>query len=173
MKSLKEVPVAISKVDALRSAYYHAWNRSDDLSTKCGAYLCEDDLTPLCYGANTYPPGIDPALDVAGCRDRKLMFIEHAERDVIYTAAKVGLATEGLIMVCPWACCCDCGRAIVQAGIKKVIAHEQAYRLTPMRWVDSITTGIKILHYGGVEYELVDATIGGVQALFNGHVWKP
>ena len=158
-------------IKAMREAYCYAWTYSDDNSTTCGAFLCEDDLHPLVFGANRYSPGI--SINSINDRDTKLTYIEHAEREVIYNAARGGINTNGLTMVCPWACCCDCARAIVRSGVKKVIAHAQAYRRTPERWRESIEQGLHILRCGGVEYEAVDIKIGYCQNLFDGRVWNP
>jgi dCMP deaminase len=103
----------------------------------------------------------------------KLTFIEHAERDVIYEAARAGTRTLDRIMVCPWACCAPCARAIVLSGIGKVVAHRQAYEITPERWLKQISDGLEILKAGRVEYELIDAKIGYVQNRFNGKIWHP
>lgn len=43
----------------------------------------------------------------------------HAERNVIYLAAKLGIKTDKLIMVSPWATCSDCAQAIIQTGISE------------------------------------------------------
>ena len=76
-------------------------------------------------------------------------------------------------MVCPWACCSDCARAIVLAGIPLVVAHKQAFAMTPERWREEIAVGLEILEGGGVTYHLLDSKIGEVENLFNGEVWYP
>jgi hypothetical protein len=61
----------------------------------------------------------------------------------------------------------------VLSGIRKVVAHKQAYDITPDRWRESIAIGLEILRAGGVEYELLDAKIGYVQNRFDGRLWNP
>jgi deoxycytidylate deaminase len=99
--------------------------------------------------------------------------MEHAERGVIYLAAKAGLPTAGLIMICPWACCAECARAIALAGITQVIAHKQAHDKSPRRWQQSIEEGREILSACGVDYVLWSGEVGGVENLFNGEIWCP
>jgi dCMP deaminase len=158
----------------MRRAYQLADDQSTDTSTKVGALLIDPvDGVVLTAGVNAFT-NLDMANDPRNYeRPRKYKVTEHAERASIYSAAKCGIRTEGLTMVCPWACCSDCARAIVLAGIPLVVAHQQAYDKTPDRWREEVDVGIEILTGGGVEYRLLDAEIGDVENLFNGEVWYP
>lgn len=159
-------------ISLIREAYRYAWIHSHDNHTKCGALLTDETRYPIVFGTNRYPTGFDNNKFVID-RDTKLMYIEHAERDVLYFAAKYGIKTKGLTLVAPWACCAECARAIVLCGIKKVVAHQQAFNLTPERWRESTTAGLNVLKAGGVEYELINAKIGYCQNRFDGRVWRP
>jgi dCMP deaminase len=160
--------------ELMRSAYLLAYEESTDTSTKNGALLVQPvDGTVMVGGVNAF---IDPdmASDARNYeRPRKYKVTEHAERAVIYKAAFQGFRTRGLIMVCPWACCSDCARGIVLAGIPLVVAHKQAYDKTPERWREEVAVGLEILEGGGVTYHLLDSEIGEVENLFNGEVWYP
>jgi len=158
----------------LRTAYEWAEKTSDDRSTKNGAILvnpCQN--VPLLFGSNRFPHPSLAENEANHERPRKYAFTEHAERDVIYLAAKCGLVTEGLVMVCPWACCAECARAIVMAGITRVVAHKQAHDMSPERWQQPIEEGREILASRNVEYYLWDGEVGGVWNLFNGEMWRP
>ena len=91
-------------------------------------------LRPIeaCVG---YHEGLD--LDL-GILDRPRALLNHAERDSIYYAANRGVSLKGAIMVCPWAACCDCARAIIGSGISALVYHRQRYLLTDKRWIDSV-----------------------------------
>ena len=160
--------------ELMRSAYQLACEESTDTSTKNGALLVHPiDKTVMVGGVNAFV-NPDMTSDPQNYeRPRKYQVTEHAERAVIYKAAKRGIRTEGLIMVCPWACCSDCARAIVLAGIPLVVAHKQAFDGTPERWREEVDVGLEILGGGGVTYHLLDSKIGGVGNLFNGEVWYP
>lgn len=154
-------------------AYEVAFNESTDTNTKIGALLINAKGGILVSGANAF---IDPAMtDVPANheRPRKYKLTEHAERASIYKAAMLGIPLQGQTMVCPWACCTDCARAIVLSGIKLVVAHQQAYDMTPERWQEEVSLGIEILEGGGVSYMLYDGEIGGIENLFNGKIWCP
>ena len=159
--------------DLMREAYQVALEESTDTSTKNGAVLVDSDGRVLVGGANAFtnPAMADDPRNRE--RPRKYQVTEHAERAAIYEAARAGIAVSGLTMVCPWACCSDCARGIVLAGIPLVVAHKQAYDMTPERWREEVAVGIEILKGSGVEYMLYDGKIGGVQNLFNGEVWQP
>lgn len=160
--------------ELMRSAYQLASDESTDTSTKNGALLVDPiSKTAMVGGVNSFTNS-DMASEARNYeRPRKYQVTEHAERAVIYKAAKRGLCTEGLIMVCPWACCPGCARGIVLAGIPLVIAHKQMYDKTPDRWREEIDVGLEILKGGGVTYHLLDSEINGVENLFNGEVWYP
>ena len=159
-------------ISLMRRAYAYARLHSDDLSTQCGATLIDVSGQPTVWGTNRFPPGLNNR-GLTRDREQKLVYIEHAERAVIYAAAQFGIKTQGLTMIAPWACCAPCARAIVLAGISKVVAHKQAYERTPERWRASIEAGLKILSAANVEYELLDAKIGYIQNLFDGKIWRP
>jgi len=159
--------------DSMLMAYEIAAKESTDTSTKNGAVIINDDGDVLAYGANAF---IDPAMAAIvenHERPRKYKITEHAERAAIYRATMLGIPLDGRTMVCPWACCSDCARGIVLSGIRLVIAHQQAFDLTPERWREEVDLGIEILESCGVSYTLYDGAIGGVENLFNGGIWRP
>lgn len=161
-------------IEALRYAYQRAADESSDISTKVGAVLIDPETQRIVlWSVNSFT---NPAqfLDPRNReRPRKYKVTEHAERAVIFKAAKYGIQTNGLIMVSTWACCPDCARAIVLAGIMEVYAHKATFDMTPESWRSEIELGIEILNGSGVDYYLIDAKVGNVQGLFNGKVWYP
>ena len=54
----------------------------------------------------------------------KHIYPNHAERDVVYKAARDGVATKGLTMIMPWLPCIPYTDAIIGSGIKKLIVHK-------------------------------------------------
>lgn len=158
----------------LRQAYQYAKETSEDRSTHNGALLLDPRSGEVvARGANRFPASSLKHNEANHERPRKYAFTEHAERDVIYRCGLEGITTCGLIMVCPWACCADCARAIVLAGIPLVVAHKQAYDMSPDRWKQAIADGLEILDAGDVIYHLWDGQIGQVSNLFSGEVWSP
>lgn len=158
------------KVD-LRIAYGIA-SMSNDPSTKNGALLIDDKGNICSEGCNFFADGVCETLE-RWERPLKYEYVEHAERNVIYAAAKRGVKTNGLIMVCPWALCADCARAIIQSGIKLLVTHKQAYDRSPERWREQIDRALQMLKEAKVEVIMYDGKIGGVTNRHNGELWEP
>ncbi len=158
--------------DLLREAYWTS-RQSTDLSTKNGALLVTPNGEIVTGGVNSFTDEGQSQNPLNHKRPRKYKVTEHAERAAIYRAARHGIRTNGLIMICPWASCPDCARAIVLAGIPLVIGHKQAYDKTPPRWLEEVAFGLEILRGGEVEYRMYDGEIGGVENLFDGEIWYP
>ena len=156
--------------DILRQCYDVA-KRSPDKSNQNGAAL----VSPIRYdlillGWNRFPIGFD--VDVND-RSEKLFYIEHAERDVLFRAAKSGISTVGRVLVCPWAACGDCARAIIFSGIQRLIVHKQRMEMTPDRWKANVEKAGRYMIDCGVEIEYFDGKVGGGPILVNGELWYP
>lgn len=140
----------------LRLACHVAKTESDDPHTHNGAVLRMTDGL-IVAAANKFPPSVLRADDRL-VRPAKYSYIEHAERNVIYTAAQQGLSTKGATMYCPWFACADCARAIICAGITKVIglSHAPAHGA----WQESIDRGDAMFREAGVLYCRLEEKLG-------------
>lgn len=160
----------------LQKAYEHAMKYSTDPSTQNGGCLVTLEGEILVYGANHFPEGVKES-STRWERPLKYKFVEHAERNCIYAAAKQGIRTKGLIMYCPWFACADCARAIVQAGIKMVIGHDSVLQEQSehwkTQWKESVEIGDVILSEGGVLFKRIKADIKDVAIRFNGSLKSP
>lgn len=161
----------------LRLAYAKAAD-SPDPSTQNGALLAipheHGRAEPLLatLACNEFPRGVNYT-DERWERPLKYQLIEHAERNAVYRAAAHGICTDGLWMYCPWAACADCARAIIQAGITKLVTHKQAYDRSPARWTDSIAVAFEMLREAGVTVSWYDGTVGAPQLRHAGELWRP
>ena len=87
---------------------------------KVGAVLLPDDGGAAIATCNTFPAGVaDTGQRHLG--DGRLIWMEHAERNAIYAAARSGRSTQGATLASSYFPCTDCARAIVQAGIRRLI----------------------------------------------------
>lgn len=150
----------------LRAALVWAVNASNDPRTQNGALLLAADGNNHVVGANRFPAGVevrperlDPAV--------KLKYMEHAERSAIYAAARVGMSTIDSTLYCPWFACVDCARAIICAGVKRVVGLNKPRMLTPARWQATIAEADELLKEAGIITDFLDDEIG-VEILFNG-----
>jgi len=161
----------------MRLAYLEAEERSTDTSTKNGAVLLPRDQSLVLVDANRMPhPSMDDD-EENWRRPRKYKVIAHAEQAVILKAARMNIETVGSVLICPWACCNECAKNIVLAGVDCVIAHKEAVEKTAGRndqWQELVELGRYILDKAGVEYELWSGTVGGdIPNLYNGEIWYP
>lgn len=155
---------------------YQAAAESPDPSTQNGAVLVHPIAGQVfvTLACNTFPPGV-MATDDRLERPAKYAYIEHAERRAIYSAARFGFGTSGLTMVAAWAACADCARAIVQAGIIRLVRHwpppqDQA----SARWRASTEMGDIILGECGVEIiDVTDPIPSAPPILRDGRLWQP
>ena len=96
---------------------------SKDRSTKVGAVAIGPATDVRSVGYNGFPRGCDDDVEARHQRPEKYFWTEHAERNLIFNAARNGVRLEGCTLVVSGLHpCMDCARAIVQAGIVEVIA---------------------------------------------------
>jgi dCMP deaminase len=148
----------MSDVERLREACRYAAERSEDPRTQVGVVFVSASGRSL-YAANRMPAGIarhahrkePPA---------KQMFLEHAERAVLYRAAVSGVPTAGGRLYAPWAACTDCARAIIACGIREVIGLIALRNATPERWRSSLWTADQMLTEAGVGIRWINERVG-------------
>ncbi len=153
----------------LERAYKHGNLHSPDPSTKNGAILVTKGGVTCVNGVNKFPNGIEVTEDRLTDKPTKYRLVVHAESGAIFNAAKHGNKTEGSTLYCPFYACCECAKAIIQGGVKKVIGHAQLMVLAKDHtvWVKSIVAAWNMLHEAGVKCELYSGTVG-VTTRFNG-----
>lgn len=111
-----------NKMQYFMTLVYLVAMKSKDESTKIGAVITDNIGRIISTGYNGPVRGMDDKNPKLQIRPDKYMFAEHAERNAIYQA-KVPL--DNCIMYTMGMPCADCGRAIIQSGIKRVVLHEQ------------------------------------------------
>lgn len=162
--------------DWLRRAYMNARDFSDDPSTQNGSVLVPaNQPNSVCYGANHFPRHVAVTPERLADRDVKLSFMEHAERDAIYKAAFQGFPTEGATLYVPWFACTDCARAIIMAGITRVVGHRPMMDKTPQRWMETIRQADTMLNEAGIQRDYHDGQLfdDDFHVLFSGEFWTP
>ena len=95
--------------------------KSKDTSTKCGAVIVSPDHDIVSRGWNDHPRGVMD-FEIRRQRPEKYIWTEHAERNAIYNAARLGVSTKGASIFITRLPCPDCARAIRQAGVRTVYA---------------------------------------------------
>lgn len=125
---------------------------SKDRSIGVGCVIVSPDHAILSTGFNGFPRGVNDDVEERHQRPAKYKFTEHAERNAIYNAARHGIKLEGTTIYLPWYPCADCARAIVQSGIKTMIAA--APNLDDPRWGEDFKVSVTVLAEGGVAHAI-------------------
>jgi dCMP deaminase len=151
----------------LSLAYEYAKQHSSDPRTQNGAIIVDPRTAEIIsYGANRFPAGVKP-LQERLLPERKREYLEHAERDAIFAALRSGKSTVGTTLYVPWFACSDCAKAIIGAGITRVVGH-LAPCLTKTTWSDTIKIGLELLNETEIEYSYYDGEIGVKDIRFAG-----
>jgi dCMP deaminase len=95
--------------------------RSKDPNTQVGCIISGPAHEIRSTGYNSLPRGIRDDVAERLERPTKYLWMEHAERNAIYNAARCGTPLEGCTIYIEIMPCMDCARAIVQAGIREVV----------------------------------------------------
>jgi dCMP deaminase len=133
---------------------------SKDLSRKVGCVIVGPKNEIRAMGYNGFPRGVNDAEEYRHQRPMKYKWTEHAERNAIYNAARVGIPLEGCRMYLPWFPCMDCARAIVQTGIAELICIEP--NLSDPQWGVDFAEVPRLLEESGVAVRyLAEAQLGG------------
>ncbi len=155
----------------LREAYRYASLHSTDPSVQNAAVIVLDQNI-LTYGANHFPQKVLESTE-RWERPLKYSYVEHAERNAIYAAARKGISINGAVMYSLWSPCTDCARGIIQTGIAELVAHKPIMDKTPERWRESINLALSLLTEAGVRYRMVDEKLQAPAIRFNGELFYP
>ena len=131
---------------------------SKDPSTQVGAIVVGPSGEDRASGYNGAPRGCsadEPGDARRDTRPEKYFWFSHAELNAITNAARVGTPLEGCTIFVTHPPCMDCARAIVQAGIKRVVTVEQGADFYE-RWKEHILRSRRLFHECGVAYEEIE-----------------
>jgi dCMP deaminase len=101
----------------------HIASWSKDPSTKVGCVVVGPENGIRSVGYNGFPRGSRDDISERYERPIKYRWTEHAERNAIYNAARIGVSLANCRIYLPWYPCMDCARGIVQSGISMVVAY--------------------------------------------------
>lgn len=168
----------------LKLCYIMAGSISHDPRTQIGALLVGSDGQCVGSGVNALPTGlVDGETDIEDTRnselcstDFKYTYMEHAERNAIYSAIRSGKSCKDVVMFCPAFSCVECSRAIIQSGIRVVVGHKQNIDLISERWRESVAIGRELFDKAGVVYCEWDGKIPSnppITIQYNGTDFQP
>lgn len=126
-------------------------SKSKDKHTKVGAIIVGPNNEIRSTGYNSPPRGMDDSKPERFERPEKYFWIEHAERNAIYNAARCGTQTEGCRLYVDFSPCIDCARAIVQSGIREVIVQRDYTGTNPQQWEEQFARVKTLFAEAGVK----------------------
>ncbi len=130
---------------------------SKDQSTKVGAVILGPEYEARSLGYNGAPRGCTADEDIRGAtRPEKYFWFSHAELNAITNAARVGTPLAGGTIVVTHFPCMGCARAIVQAGLVRVVTIQPDADFLS-RWREDMSRAMKLFHECGVELVVLDA----------------
>ena len=129
---------------------------SKDTSSKVGAVVLGPGYEVRSVGYNGAPRGCSADEDARGVtRPEKYFWFSHAELNTITNAARVGIPLAGSTIVVTHFPCMDCARAIVQAGIVRVVTNQPDPQFA-QRWDEHMKRARQLFEECGVEVVLIN-----------------
>ena len=137
----------------------HQATKSKDRSTQVGAIIVGPDQEIRSTGFNRFPRGVDDNVEERHERPLKYLYTEHAERNAIYNAARIGTALLGSTLVlnfCPWPCT-GCARGVIQSGVARVIGYKNCpFPGKGDQWDEDLAVAKEMLEEAGVEIVYIE-----------------
>jgi dCMP deaminase len=85
-------------------------------------------------------------------RPEKYFWFEHAERNAIYNAARIGVSLKNsTIYLTSGLPCMDCARGIVNSGIKIVWCKKECTTKNKEKWEESQMKSLQLLNECGIQ----------------------
>jgi len=130
--------------------------KSKDRRTQVGAVIVGKDKEIVSTGYNSFPRGIDDSKKERQEKPEKYFWFEHAERNSIYNAARIGVSTKECTMYLTCGIpCADCARGIINAGIGRIFCDKINGPNSDI-WSEHAERSRKMLEEAGVEVQFYD-----------------
>lgn len=126
---------------------------SKDRSMGVGCVIVGPNHEIRSSGYNGFPRGLDDDIEARHLRPLKYKWTEHAERNAIFNAARIGVSIAGCRIYVPWFPCVDCTRAILQTGLIELIAFRPD--IADSTWGEDFRISQEMLDEAKVEVRLL------------------
>ena len=136
--------------------------KSKDENTQIGAIIVGKDKEIVSTGYNSFPRGLNDNIKDRQQRPEKYYWFEHAERNAIYNAARIGVSTKGCTMYLSCGIpCADCARGIINAGIVRIFCERIDSTKGP-HWNESQERSWEMFEEAGVKVQFYDTGHNGI-----------
>ena len=131
--------------------------KSKDRRTQIGAVIVGKDNEIVSTGYNSFPRGINDNVEERQIRPEKYYWIEHAERNAIYNAARIGVSLRDTTMYLTCGIpCSDCTKGIISSGIKKIYCKVQDTTRNREHWDEHAKRSLQMCKESNVEIIFYD-----------------
>jgi dCMP deaminase len=148
---------------------YLAATKSRDPRTKIGAILVKDGVI-ISEGFNGFPRKVKDLPSRYLNKKTKYKMVCHAEHNAVLNACRTGISTLGSICFTNGIPCCECSKALIQAGILEIVVHKQWPEMN-QKWKESIKTSKIMFKEAGVKIRIFDEVLG-LEGFNNGEIVK-
>lgn len=136
--------------------------KSKDVRTQVGAVIVGKDKEIVSTGYNSFPRGINDMKLSRQERPEKYYWFEHAERNAIYNAARIGVSTKECTMYLTCGIpCADCCRGIINSGITRIFC-ERNHGPSSDKWHEHSERSWEMFDEAGVDVQFYDDDFGGL-----------
>ena len=126
--------------------------KSKDKRTHIGAVIVGKDNEIVSTGYNSFPRGINDNIEERQERPEKYYWIEHAERNAIYSAARIGVSLrESTMYLTCGIPCSDCAKGIISSGIKRIHCKIKDTTRNREYWDEHAKRSLQMFKESGVE----------------------
>ena len=143
-------------VEYFRTLAHTVKLKSKDENTQIGAVIVGKDKEIVSTGYNSFPRGLKDNLKERQERPEKYYWFEHAERNAIYNAARIGVSTKGCTMYLSCGVpCSDCARGIINSGIIRIFC-ERGDVTKGKHWEENYDRSWTMLEEAGIDIQFYD-----------------
>ena len=149
-------------VEYFRNLAHQVKLKSKDENTQIGAIIVGKDKEIVSTGYNSFPRGLQDNIRERQERPEKYFWFEHAERNAIYNAARIGVSTKGCTMYLSCGIpCSDCTRGIINSGITRIFC-ERGDVTKGKHWEENYERSWSMLEEAGINVQFYDDEYGGL-----------
>ncbi len=142
--------------DYFMTMVYLVASKSKDQRTHMGAVVVGPRKEIRSTGYNSFVRGLNDSVPERQEKGEKQHWFEHAERNAIYNATLAGTSLLDCIMYTNGVPCMDCGRAIVQSGIREVVVDKKWNPNTLEEWAERNRRTLEMFEETGVKLRYHD-----------------
>ena len=126
--------------------------KSKDQRTQIGAVIVGEDKEIVSTGFNSFPRGINDNVEERQQRPEKYYWFEHAERNALYNAARIGVSTKGTTMYLTCGIpCTDCAKGIISSGVRTIYCKTEDTTKNREHWDEHAKRSLVMFEEAGVE----------------------